>query len=390
MSTIVRQELLATFGKQGLILFVLYVYSLGSSLLIGASLQKQAGVLDLTTTIWTAGDIAVVVGAAASFARFARSARELRLPDHRPVMLRSYALLLTLLVLVPIVLFRIFIPDGCRLIWITLAMPLGLLWPKLAQFVRSRMPSRVGVLAKAKRYPIRSPSDAIRVYFGNAFAPVPIDSRVFNLRILGVALLSVPLLVLAETDIARPVRWLAPSYLALIAGLTWVWLMTGLARFIVGRAAAYSELALLPGLGNPARQRRAFYLAALARPMGVYAFFSTLALLLVWSTSHTMRLVMQVAALLVFLALLSSGSIVGQLLVQRSGRTPTVANQVYLLSAQLYVAIVLMNSASTLAHLADKYTLIYFSSLLFLAAILLLLVARYARRLARRPHPFLH
>jgi hypothetical protein len=387
MSTIVRRELLATFGKQGLILFVMYVYSLGSSLLVGASMKKPV-VLDLGTDLWTAGDLAVVIGAAACMARFAKSARELRLPDHRPVMLRSYALLLTLVVIFPIILFRIFIPDGWRLIWITLAMPLCLLWPQLARMIRSRTPSHWGAFTKAKHYHIRSPSDAIRVYFGNAFAPVSIASRVFQLRTLGVVLLAVPL-VLAQTDIARPVRWLAPFYLALTAGLTWVWLMTGLARFIVGRSAAFAELALLPGLGDPASQRRAFYVAALARPMCVYTFFAALALFWVWWTSHALRPVVQLAAVLVLLALFSGGSIVGQLLVQRNRRTPTVTNQVYSLSAQLYVAIVLMNSASALAHLADRFTLIYFSSLLLLAAILLILVGRYARRLARRPHPFL-
>lgn len=387
MSTIVRQELLATFGKQGLILFFLYVYSLGGSLLIGASLHKRV-VLDLTTVIWTAGDLAVVIGAAAGMARFAKSARELRLPNHRKMMLRSYALLFTLVVIFPIISFRIFIPDGWRLIWITLAMPLCLFWPKLARMIRSRTPSHWSAIAKAKCYHIRSPSDAIRVYFGNAFAPVSIASRVFKLRILAVVLLAVPL-VFAQTDVARPVRWLGPFYLALTAGLTWVWLMTGLARFIVDRESTFAELALLPGLGNPASQRRAFYLAALARPMCVNAFFSALALFWAWSTSHALRPVVKLAAVLVFLALFSGGNIVGQLLVQRSKRTHKVTGQVYLLSAQLYVAIVLFNSVSVLADLAERFILIYFSSLLLLAAILLILTARNARRLARRPHPFL-
>jgi hypothetical protein len=387
MSTIVRGELLATFGKLGLILLFMCVYSLGSSLLIGASMQRPV-VLDLATDLWTAGDLAVVIGAAGCMARFAKSARELRLPDYRPVMLRSYALLLTLVVIFPIILFRIFIPDGWRLIWITLAMPLCLLWPKLARMIRSRTASHWSAFTKAKHYRIRSPSDAIRVYFGNAFAPVSIDSRVFTLRILGLVLLTVPL-VLAQTDIARPLRWLAPFYLALSAGLTWVWLMTGVARFIVGRSAAFAELALLPGLGNPASQRRAFYLAALARPMRVYAFFSALALFWAWSTSHALRPVVQLAAVLVCLALFSGAIIVGQLLVRRGARTPKTTAQVSLISAQLYIAIILFNSVPVLVNLADRVTLIYYSSLLLLAAILLILTRRYARRLAQHPHPFL-
>src|SRR5271170_706881 len=374
MSTIVRKELLATFGKQGMVLFVLYLYSLGSSLLIGASMQKPV-VLDLATDLWTAGDLAVVIGAAACMARFAKSVRDVRLPNHRHTMLRSYTLLFTLIVIFPIILFRSFIPDGRRLIWITLAMPLGLLWPQLAQLVRSRTPLRVGVLAKTKRYPIRSPSDAIRVYFGSAFAPVPSGSRVFKLRILGAVLLSVPL-VLAETNIARPVRWLAPFYLALIAGLTWVWLMTGLARFIVGRAAAFSELALLPGLGNPACQRRAFYLAALERPMCLCAFFSLLAVLLAWSSSDALRSVAQLGAVLVFLTLFGGGNIVLQLVITRPASMPKPANQVYLLSMHFYVAVLLVNFAWVLA---DRFIFWFFASLFITAAFLLFITRRYAR-----------
>jgi len=390
VSTPLRHELSAIYGApKGSIPVIWYVLCFGSNFVVIAAAHTSAAVLNLLTFLWIVGAFPLVFGAAASMAQFVKSARELRLPDHRSMMLRHYALLLTLVVVAPIVLFRIFIPDGWRLIWIILGTPLGLLWPKLAQLVRSRTPSRARVHTKTRHYPTRSPSDAIRVYYGNAFAPVPMASRVFKLRILGMVLWSLPL-TLAEADFARPVRWLVPFYLGLTGSLAWVWLMTGLARFNFGRGAAFAELALLPGLGNPESQRRAFYFAALARPMGLSAFFSVIAVIWEWSTTHALRPVVQLSVAMIFLVLFSGSSIIAQLLLQRTPRIPP-AKQAYQLSMPIYIVFSLMYSAPVLGEkrTPPSFIFIFYSCLLLLAAFQLIWTGRYVRRLAERPHPFL-
>jgi hypothetical protein len=390
MSTPLHHELSAIYGApKGLIPVILYALCLGSNLLVMATAHTSAAVLNLLTLMWIVGAFPLVFGAATSMDQFVKSARELRLPDHRPMMVRHYALLLTLVVVIPIVLLRIFIPDGWPLIWIILGTPLGLLWPKLAQLVRSGTPSRARVHTKTRHYPIRSPSDAIRVYYGNAFAPVPMASRVFKLRIFGAVLWSLPL-ILAEADFARPVRWLVPFYLGLTGSLAWVWLMTGLARFNFGRRAAFAELALLPGLGNPKSQRRAFYFAALTRPMCLCAFFSVIAVMWEWSTTHALRPVVQLGIALIFFMLFGGGNIIGHLLLQRTPRAPP-AKQAYQLSMPIYIVFSLMYSASVLAEkrTPTSFIFIFYSCLLLLAAFQLIWTARYVRRLAERPHPFL-
>jgi len=383
MNPVLRRELSATIGAPwpGFYLLIFYVYGLGSALLVGSAVHNP-GVLDLATMLWVTGDLAVVIGAAASLDRFEKSARELRLPSHASTMRRMYALLCTFLVVVPTVLFGTLISDGRQLIWTTLIMPLCLLWPRLARYVRPHGPSRSGVSTNNWVHPIRAPSDAIRVYLGNAYAPVPLASRVFKLRLVAAVLWTAPL-IFAETDIMRPVRGFAPYYLGATGGLVWAWLTTSLARFIAGRSAAFAELALLPGLGNPASQRRAFYAAALARPMYACTFFAALALMWAWSMSHDFRSIALLAFVLSFLMLLSAQNIVGQLLAKQTVRSTTL--QVYLLSIQFYIAFVLLSRAS---DFAEKFTYIFLSSLVLLAAILLVITWRHVRRLAQLPHPF--
>jgi hypothetical protein len=114
--------LLATFGTDHVaMLCIFYVYGLGSALLLG-SLEVPAAV-NLATGIWTAGALATTAVAAAAIRRFTLSALELMLPSYGLVLLRSYALLLGLIPILPIVLFRIFIPQGHQLVWVTLVTP---------------------------------------------------------------------------------------------------------------------------------------------------------------------------------------------------------------------------------------------------------------------------
>jgi hypothetical protein len=209
-------------------------------------------------------------------------------------------------------------------------------------------------------------------------------SAEFRLRIVAGILWSLPL-VLAQTPVASSLRWLVPFYLGLSASLVWVWMVLGLARFIVTRSATFAELALLPGLGNSRSQRRAFYLAALTRPLGVSAFFSVLAIAWAWSRTSAWYSVAQLSCLLLFLMLFSGSNIVGQILLRRTTRTRT-AKQIYLLSVQFYLVYMLMISAR---RLAGEFPLIFYVCLVLFAAFLLVVTGRYVRKLAARPHPFL-
>lgn len=385
MNAGVRRELSATIGMPwpGLYLPIFYVYGLGSALLVGSA-SNRSDSLDLATALWVTGDLAVSIGAAVCLDRFARSARDLRLPDPGATMRRIYAWLGTFLVIVPILLFRIFMPGGRELILATVIMPVCLGFPRLARLVRPPGRSRSGAPAPGGRYPIRSPSGVIRVYVGSAFAPVPVASRAFVSR-LSVAAIGLAPLLLAGSAAARPMRWLVPYYLGGSAALIWVWLMNSLARFNVNRSAQFAELALLPGLGSAASQRRAFYRAVLGPPMVVLAFFSALALMWERATSHPWRQIGFLGGVLAFLMLLSAVNIVGQLLVVRT-RPTTRVMQIYLLSLQFYATFISIRAESLLAV---TFPLLFCGSLTLLSVIAVVSVVGHVRRLARLPHPFL-
>lgn len=381
MNRSLRLELAAVIGApaSGIALGIPYVFGLGSALLIGSAVHTP-GVLQIATVFWVVGDLAAILGAAARIDRFAGSARHLRLPDHRVTQGRIYMLLCTFLVIVPLILFGTFVPGGRALRWTTLVLPLCLGWPALARWVRRRWPSRSGEPTHRRRHPIHAPADVIRVYLGSAFAPVAMVSRVSGWRLLGAAVWSVPVL-LTETSVARPARWLVPYYLGLTAALVWAWLMTSLLKFISGRPAAFAELALLPGLGRSASQRRAFYGAALVRPMVVCACFSALALVWAGSTSHPWRHVALWGGVCLFLMFLGGCSILGLLL----GRTARAATFIQVIQPGYIGWILLMNCV----RFAEMIPVAFFSSLTILTVVLLAIIRRQGLRLARLPHPFL-
>jgi hypothetical protein len=60
--------------------------------------------------------------------------------------------------------------------------------------------------------------------------------------------------------------------------------MNGLAQFIQSRAAIFAELALLPGMGPPPRQRWALYRATLAPPLFACSFIAAISLLVSWKS----------------------------------------------------------------------------------------------------------
>jgi hypothetical protein len=373
------RELLATFGADHVaMLCIFYVYGLGSALLIG-SLELPAAV-NVATAIWTAGALATTTVAAAAISRFTLSARELKLPSYGLVLLRSYALLLGLILIIPIVLFRIFIPEGRELVWATLATPLGLLWPKLMKFVRSILPARALPRFDGKHASIDSPTETIRMYIGRAFAPVAFASRVFTLRILGVVLWSVPL-VLTITS-ARP--WLAQWYLALTAILILLWFMNGLAQFIQGRAASFAELALLPGLGHPGSQRWALYRATLVPPLFTCSFIAAISLLVSWKSDATDQLLRY--GLILLVVLLTNASIIIAQLFKKGPTRLTRFGLLMQLSMPIYIGPSLLRLSP---HSPGWLTYALLATVSAGAATLLILTWIHTRKLARLPHPFL-
>jgi hypothetical protein len=374
------RELLATCGADHVaMLCIFYVYGLGSALLIG-SLELPAAV-NLATGIWAAGAIATTTVAAVAMDRFMLSARELRLPSYGHVLLRSYALLLGLILIVPIVLFRIFIPVGRELVWATLATPLGLLWPQLMRFVRSFLPVRE-LPRRDGRHPSNgSPTETIRMYIGRAFAPVSFASPAFKLRILGVLLWSATFVLTAAS--ARP--WAAQWYLAVTAILMWLWFMNGLAQFIQNRAASFSELALLPGLGHPRSQRWALYRATLAPPLLTCSVLAALSLILASRKSDAADEVLRYGLILLVVLLVNAGTVFAQLFKKGPTRL-TRCGLLLQLSMSIYIGPSLLRLSP---HLPGWFTYALLATVFACAASLVVVTWMHARKLARLPHPFL-
>jgi hypothetical protein len=368
------RELLATFGADhAAMLCIFYVYGLGSALLIG-SLEVPAAV-NLATGMWVAGSLATMTVAAVAIGRFTLSARVLRLPGCGRVLFRSYALLLTLIVIIPIALFRIFIPEGRELIWATLAAPLGLLCPKLMKFVRSLPRLEGGIPANGL------PTETIRMYIGRAFAPVSFASAAFKLRILSLVFWSVPLLLTVANGRPRAAQW----YLAITAILVWLWFMNALAQFIQCRDASFAELALLPGLGHPRSQRWALYCAALAPPLLACSLLAAISLILMsWKPDAADQILLH-GFILLFLLLAGAGVVTAQLF--RKDRTRLTRSGLLL---QLSMPIYIWPSLLPLSQHSPswfKYTIL---GLLFAGMGGVAIVAWIQlRKLARLPHPFL-
>jgi hypothetical protein len=236
----------------------------------------------------------------------------------------------------------------------------------------------------------------IRVFLGSAFAPIPVASRRFAARLLVVVLWGAGLM-LAERGISirlaswvvATASWVVPVYLGVTGVGIWVWLMTSLAGFIHARPAPFAELALLPGLGDAARQRRALYWAVLARPMGAWTFFSVLTCLWTWSQGHHARDVGLVGSALAFLALFSGYLIIVQLLAPRTVPTTTLLLVFQLCYLPLITANMVWSAVGDVFKMPSRVGMIALGGLLICTAMVQFMACRYARRLARLPHPFL-
>ncbi len=402
-----RRELSAVIGtsRHVILLAFFYIYGLGSALVIG-SVSRGPGVIDLATVFWAGGDVAVVVGVGACLARFTRTVRELRLPVPAGTLRRVHALVGAFVIVIPIVLFRIFVPEGRELIGATLIVPLGLWLPRLGRDlgwrrgVGARGEGGRGMGAGASsthgRHPTRSPSDVIRVFMGSAFAPIPVASGRFAARLLLWVLWGSGLMVAERGISLRPAscvvptaNWVVAVYLAVTGVGIWVWLMASLAGFFHARPAAFAELALLPGLGDAARQRRALYWAVLARPMVLWAFFSGLACLWAWSGRQDARYVELIGGALAFLALFSSYFLVLQLLGKRTVPTTKIMCAVNLCNIPFVTASLVSNAVRYMSKMPGLAGEISLGGLLIVTAIMQFMACRYAWRMARLPHPFL-
>jgi hypothetical protein len=287
---------------------------------------------------------------------------------------------LGLILILPIVLFRIFIPEGRDLVWATLATPLGLLWPKLMKFARSTLPALSLPQFDGRPPSIDSPTETIRMYIGRAFAPVSFASPVFTRRIFGVVLWSVPF-VLTITS-ARP--WVAQWYLAATAILIWLWFMNGLAQFIQSRAASFAELALLPRMGHPPSQRWALYRATLGPPLFTSSFIAAISLLVSWKSDAPDQLLRY--GLILLVVLLTNVSIIVAQLLKRGPTRLTRFGLLMQLSMPIYIGPSLLRLSP---HLPGWLTYTLLATVFAGAASLLILTWMHVRKLARLPHSFL-
>lgn len=386
MSRIAPNELLATFGFDGFApLCVVYVFSLGPALLVGSS--QLPGSATFAVGLWTGGAFIIALAAGFCFSRFTSDARDVLLPAYRHVLIRSVSWLLSMTLVLPIVLFWILVPGARHWILLPLAAHLGLVLPMMPRLSRFEGRSRPAGTADAPRYSVRSPSEAIGMFMGRPFSPVPTEPRALCLLAMCVVLWSVPLgLILTST---RP-PWsdLAPLYLALTVILSWGWFMIGLAKFARNRSGSFAELALLPGLGTAASQRCALYRAALVRPLFIVACGLAGGMLTAWSAWHSpiqlARFSLGCAVLLTFCA-----SAVFQLLNLKS--TVTIRAAVLMQSiVPLLLAPTLLQSLPGQAWFSHPGAQrLFFVFVLMLTAVSLYTIWIYARGLARQPHPFL-
>lgn len=386
MSGVAPRELLATFGVDRMApILGVYAFCLGPALLIGSSQLHGAAIF--ATILWSGGAFVIALVAGLAFSRFRFDACELRLPAYRQVLLRSYAWLLGLTLALPILLFWFLIPEERHSIWFTLSAPLGLLPPILLRHLRFDRRSRQGAKADTQRYSVRSPTQAIRMFFGRAFAAVPVTSRAFSIRALGIVLWSTPLGFLLTSNV-RPWSGLVPVYLSLAAVVIWIWFMNGVAQLVLDRSGSFAELALLPGLGDAATQRRALYRAALTLPLLSVSCFLAVRLLTAWSAWHSpdrlMRLGLGCAVLLMYCA----SAVVQQLFMK--SRAATTKTTVLLQSLiPLVMAPTLLLTLPGLGWDSDpRANRWFFIILLALAAVPLSMIWIYAREVATSPHPF--
>ena len=379
MSWVRPKELLATFGMDRIVaLCVVYVLCLEAAVVLGSS--QLRGTAAMATVLWTVGALVITLVARQSFSRFRSDAREIRLPDYGGVLQRSHAWLLGLVLVLPILLFWLLIPEGRYWICLTLIAPLGLQSSTLLRRFRSYGPSRRAASVSS----IRSSSQAIRMFIGRPYAPLSIRSRAFAGRALCVVFWSVPL---GFTLNSAALTW-SEVYLSLTAVIGWMWFVYSLGQFVRGREASYGELALLPGLGSLAARRRGLYWGVLAPPLLSLSCLIGIGLLAAhlagYSAEHLLRTGFGCAVLLMYCAL-------GILALLFTKRTVSAKFALLLPSfAQIVVAPTLLRvlTSHTWSLHSALDRLVFASQLLF-TVIPLCLIWIYVRGLAKRPHPFL-
>jgi hypothetical protein len=384
MSGLRPKELLATFGMERLTsLWVVYLFCLGSALVIGST--RLRALAAMATVLWTVGALVITLVARQSFLRFAAAAREIRLPDYTSVLKRSHAWLLGLTLALPILLFWSLIPEGRYWLCITLLVPLGVQSATFFGRSHSNEASRQSAAAvRAGNAPLRSPGRTIRMFIGRAYAPVFIRSRTFSVKASCVVLWSVSLwLILISTALV----WME-IYVALTALGVWTWYLRSLGQFVRGRPGAYGELALLPGLGNVAAQKRGLYWAVLAPPLASLAGLIGVGLLAAYGVDHSAaHLIGRSVGWAIFLLYCAYGIL--QLVFSK--RTVTTWEALALPSfVPLVIAPTLFRAPPIHAWFAPSpLERILLITLFLFAVVPVCLLWIYVYGLARSPHPFL-
>jgi hypothetical protein len=380
------KELLATIGLDRLAaLCGVYVCSLAPALLLGSSKLSEAVVVALV--LWTTAAVIIALAAGYCFSRFRSDAREILMPCYQHVLRRSVVWLLSLTLALPSLLFWILVPSTHFGPWLILAAPLAFLLPMWLRPMRLGGRLRQSHKASVSRYSARLPSQAIGMFIGRPYAPLPSASWTLGLVAL-VSLLWIAPLVLMLTSASEPWSDFAPLYLALTAIAGWGWFMIDLARFARNRTGSFAELALLPGLGNALSQRRALYRAALVRPLLLLFCCLAAGMLMAWSAWHTPARIVRFGVGCAVLLLFCAASVL-QLLNAKT-TTPT---RVAVLSQSIVPMILAPTLLQTLpseawfSHPGAQRLFLIF--MLILTAVPVYTIWIYSRGLARRPHPFL-
>lgn len=207
--------------------------------------------------------------------QFARELKQLRLPEHRSLLIGALAFILCLTFVAPCALVLSVHGGVHDLIVIIVGSCVGIAGALLSHYRgavtspghRHGVQDPVGTAAAA-----RAATRALRTALGAPYAPASWRMRSLELALLAVVLAGGPLLVcltgssLSPRSFSRLLHTVELLGLFVAMGLCWVWpLSRALALFDLERGAL-NELALLPALGSGRRQRRRLYRVILGIP----------------------------------------------------------------------------------------------------------------------------
>lgn len=368
---------------------LVYVFSLVPALLIGAAPLPRAAIL--AVMIWTCGALIVAAGAAYCLSRFRRQAFELLLPGRQMVLVRAILWLSAVVVALPAISFWMLAPGSRP--WMALIMAAPVAAALTTSLCARSPPARAdGRDSSSVRYARPTAGQVVCMFIGSPFTGYPSDLRGRAAAVLGLLVWATPP-ALCLTLSTRAWKILTMAYLAVTFIVIWSWFMAALARFGSHRTGNFSELALLPGLGDASRRRHALYRAVLARPL-LLAFcgLSGFLFLTCWQSHVPARTVPSILCGIVLLLFCSGGPF--QLLMARDmpGIRVQVVNAINATLVPLVVSLAVIQILpgqvwSWLSRSGAQW--FCFLLLALLAAVPLSTIWFYTSGLARQAHPFL-